>query len=253
MTPASPERPRDGTMDTCEKCGGSIGAESWSCVCAAPTDFATEPAPGPPLETPLCQSRYPSGRTVWYCTLREGHEGACMTEGSSVAWVPRAALPAPETPQCDCAASFLDTTHDPTCPQAAPETPPAPSGVEAARYLRDLASRLLDDPTDAYKEAYEALIAYADEEEAKGDAPTPALPSVPYFAPCRRHGLSDCEDCQNRAGQTPAPPSLVSQVRALLVDAELCYHLEQSQRARARRDGQVQAYRAVLGMLEGEQ
>lgn len=34
---------------------------------------------------------------------------------------------------------------------------------EAAKYLRQLAARLLDDPTDHYKEAYEALIAYADE------------------------------------------------------------------------------------------
>jgi hypothetical protein len=124
------------------------------------------------------------------------------------------------------------------------------AAVEAARYLRDLASRLLDDPTDAYKEAYEALIAYADEEEAKGDAPTPALPSVPYFAPCRRHGLSDCEDCQNRAGQTPAPPSLVSQVRALLVDAEDRLRRETGPSSRSHLDGQVQAYRTVLTLLE---
>ena len=35
--------------------------------------------------------------------------------------------------------------------------------VESAKYIRDLAERLLDYPTDNYKEAYDALIAYADE------------------------------------------------------------------------------------------
>jgi hypothetical protein len=37
---------------------------------------------------------------------------------------------------------------------------------EAVRYLRDLADRLVDYPTDHYKEAAEALRAYADETEA---------------------------------------------------------------------------------------
>src|SRR5687767_2148280 len=59
-------------------------------------------------------------------------------------------------------------------PKAGP--PSAEGRREAARYLRDLADRLLNYPMDAYKEAYEALLACASDEENAALAASPRAP-----------------------------------------------------------------------------
>jgi hypothetical protein len=74
---------------------------------------------------------------------------------------------------------------------------------EAARYLRDLADRLVDYPTDHYKEAAEALRAYADETEAVAlGAASPVRleePAIRALAKYGRH-LDDCTR-QNMRGR----------------------------------------------------
>lgn len=72
---------------------------------------------------------------------------------------------------------------------------------EAAKYLRDLAQRLMDYPTEHYKEAYEALIGYADETES--DAPVASQSPAPLKrCPACEGGSSD--DCPH--ADAPALP-----------------------------------------------
>ncbi len=73
----------------------------------------------------------------------------------------------------------------------APPTAPAsqPRIDTAARYLRDLAERLLEYPTDHYKEAYEALMAEAAEAEAQAPPQTAAPSSSALVEVERIQGL----------------------------------------------------------------
>ena len=87
--------------------------------------------------------------------------------------------------------------------------------LEAARYLRDLAERLLEYPTDHYKEAYEALLAEAAEEEAEpappADRPGPGAPTMLcgsyQYGRSGKPGGTFCELTNGHEGDHRYPPS----------------------------------------------
>lgn len=92
---------------------------------------------------------------------------------------------------------------------------PVAADHSAVRYVRDLADRLRQEPTECYKEASEALIAYADElEVAARDRVAP--PSVPVcdcgeaLTLCVSCAVGTCHRCGGAGVDTYVDPAAVN-------------------------------------------